>query len=332
MTKILYAVALDKDGHLIKANDAEKGNDFYCPICKSKIILRKSGNTSKWSKRPHFAHQKLTTNCTPETALHYSFKNLLADKLQQHISTQTPLPISWLCKYCYDPHSGNLLKKIKSVKVEYNLTVCQPDIALLDNDDNVFAVVEVVVTHKPEENVIKYYTENNIILVQINLKSDKDIDDLEQKISKPDFVGTCFNPKCDKCGNYKHITRMIIVDGCCWKCKSKMKVACIMNDMGRGGTIVGPEEFSPQEVEFAQSKGAIIKYNFSQTQRRKYLSNTCPKCGRFIGEFYLFTQYGQPADCGELSYDIGYHCDYCINEAHKKEMEDDGDDDYDMTQ
>jgi len=335
MAQILYTVALDKAGHLIKANDAEKGNDFFCPVCKSKIILRKSGNTAKGSKRPHFAHQELTPNCTPETALHYSFKTLLADKLRQHIATQTALPISWLCKYCYDPHIGNLLKKIKSVKLEYNLTVCQPDIALLDSNDKVFAVVEVVVTHKPEENVIKYYTENNIILIQINLKSDKDIDDLENKISNPDFVGTCFNPKCNKCGNYQQVTRMVIVDGYCYKCESEMRVACIIEDMEHGGTTVGPEEFSPQEVDFAKNKGALIKYHFSKTEQRKYLANTCPKCGTFAGNFYLFNQYVQPADCGELDsvkYDIGYHCDYCIEEARKKEMEDDEDNGFDMTQ
>jgi len=328
MIEILYNVALDNDGHLIRANDAEKGNDFFCPICKSKIILRKSGKSGKGTKRPHFAHQELTHNCTPETALHYSFKNLLADKIQEHISTQTPLSILWLCKYCNDPHSGNLLRRIKSVKVEHNLIVCQPDIALLDNDDNVFAVIEVVVTHKPEENVIKYYVENNIILIQINLKSDKDIDDLNNKISNPDFVGTCFNPRCDKCGNYQQITRMIIVDGYCWRCASEMRVACIIEDMEYDGTTVGPEEFSPQQVEFAKSKGAIIKYHFSKTEQRKYLANTCPKCGTFAGNHYLFTQYVQPADCGELyseKYDMGYHCDYCIEEKREKEMEDNED-------
>lgn len=183
MTTILYTVATDKDGNLIKANDAKKGNNFFCPVCKTELILRKSGKTGKGRKRPHFAHRSLTPNCTPETALHYSFKNLLVEKLQLHIATQTPLPITWQCIYCDDEHSGNLLKKIKTVKVEYNMTVCQPDIALFDSDDKVFAVVEVVVSHKPEERVLKFYNDNNIILIQINLKSDKDIDELESKIA-----------------------------------------------------------------------------------------------------------------------------------------------------
>jgi hypothetical protein len=59
-----------------------------------------------------------------------------------------PLTISWHCNFCGENHSGNLLKKIKAVNVEQNLIVCQPDIALIDNSEKVFAVIEIVVTHK----------------------------------------------------------------------------------------------------------------------------------------------------------------------------------------
>lgn len=100
MKKILYTVAYDKGKNLIKASDAEKGNEFYCPVCKEELILRKSGKTGKGSKRPHFAHQNLTPNCNPETALHFSFKNLLYKYLEEHITGNIPLQFSWDCKYC----------------------------------------------------------------------------------------------------------------------------------------------------------------------------------------------------------------------------------------
>ena len=313
MTSILHTVATDKDGNLIKANDAEKDNDFFCPLCKTELILRKSGKTRKGSKRPHFAHRALTPNCTPETALHFLFKNLLAEKLQKHISTHTPLLMTWSCKYCYNRHTGNLLKKIRSLKVEYNMTVCQPDIALFDRDGNVFAVIEIVVSHKPEKNVLQFYKDNNIILLQINLTSDKDIDELDAKIANPDFVATCFNPKCNSCGHFQQKTTMTIIDGSCWKCHSTMKVAVV--EGGCSGSSSGPDEFTPQEIEFAKSKGTIIKVHYSKTANEKYLANTCPKCGTFAGNFYLFTQYLQPASVGELpseTYDIGYHCYHCL--------------------
>jgi len=138
MTQILYTVANDQHGNLIKAKDAIKGIDFYCPICKTVLILRKSGKTGKGTKRPHFAHRTLSPNCTPESALHFSFKNLLTQKIERHISTKTPLHISWICEFCGIDHSGDLLKKVQAVKMEHNLIVCQPDLALFDNCNNDF--------------------------------------------------------------------------------------------------------------------------------------------------------------------------------------------------
>jgi Competence protein CoiA-like family len=318
MTTILYTVATDKNGNLIKANDAEKGDDFFCPVCNSDLILRKSGNTGKGSKRPHFAHRSLTPNCTPETALHYSFKNLLAKKIDNYIQTSTPLLISWGCQYCGVTHTGNLLKKIKSVKVEYYLSVCKPDIALIDNDNKVFAVIEVVVTHKPEENVINFYNDNDIILIQVNLTSDKDIDDLEIKISQPDIVSTCYNPKCKTCGQFQQKKVMTIIDGPCWKCGTTMKVATISSSNGglvRGSTNnLSPSEFTDDEITFAQSKGVLLKTQYSKTVNEKYVANSCNKCGTFAGDHYLFTQYVAPASYGELpseTFDIGYLCEYC---------------------
>lgn len=203
MSSILYTVALDQFENLIKAIDAEKGNDFFCPVCKTELILRKSGKTGKGTKRPHFAHRSLTPNCTPETALHYSFKNLLATKIKRHLTNKTPLPISWDCIHCGIKHSGNLLKRISEVRVEHNLVVCRPDIALLDYEAKLFAVIEIIVTHKIEENVIKYFQDNNVILIQIKLASDNDIDNLENKIANPDSVDACYNPKCKICGHFQ---------------------------------------------------------------------------------------------------------------------------------
>lgn len=332
MTNILYTVATDKDGNLINANDAEKGNDFFCPVCKTELILRKSGKTGKGTKRPHFAHRTLTPNCTPETALHYSFKNLLAKKIEHHINSQTPLSISWHCKFCGDEHSGNLLKKIKMVEVEHNLTVCQPDIALFDKSEKVFAVIEIVVTHKPEEDVLNFYSDNDIIVIQINLTSDQDIDNLESKVAHPNSVSICYNPTCTICGHFQQKKKMTIIDGPCWKCGSTMKIATISSS--NGGLIRGssnhlrPSDFTNDEISFAKSKGVILKTQYSNTVGDHYVANSCSKCNSFVGDHYLFTQYIAPANLGELpsqTFDIGFHCEHCDEIAYKnEESENDG--------
>lgn len=315
MNDILYTVAADKYGKLTKANDAEKGHDFFCPACKEKFILRKSGNTGPRSKRPHFAH-RASTNCTPETALHLVFKTFLAEKIQQHITEQKPLPISWICKYCLWEHSGNLLKKANAVKIEHNMIYCKPDIALFDCDGNVYAVIEIVVTHKPAPKILKIHDERNITLVQINLNSDKDIDELESKVAKPDIVNLCLNTKCKTCGIKQQKIVMTIIDTHCWKCDSIMKVAIIQeNGIKRSKKSSVRNEFTHEEVVIAENKGVII-----QNSPKGYLANTCPACGIYINKLLLFDEYLIPALNGDHPpefYDIGYHCTNCENRYYK---------------
>ena len=209
MTKeILYTSALDENGNTIYINDAEKGRTYYCPICKGKFILRKSGKTGKGSRRPHFAHNNLTTNCTPEGVLHYSFKKLLIDLLERYRSESKPLIVNWKCNTCSVDYSKsklktNLLAKTATIKEEYNLKVCQPDIALLDPEGEVVAAIEIVVTHEPEENVLRYYERKGITLIQINLFSEDDLYKVEEKITNPDVVNFCLNPKCPIIGTMR---------------------------------------------------------------------------------------------------------------------------------
>jgi hypothetical protein len=330
MLNILYTVAKDRNGNLVKANDSEKGHVYFCPVCSSDLILRKSGNTGKGSKRPHFAHKALTPNCTPETALHYAFKNLVADKIKKQIESNIPLPLGWNCRYCGEKHTGNLLKKITDVKVEHSLTVCKPDIALLDSENKVFAVIEVVVTHKPEESTVQFYNDNDIILIQINLTSDLDIDCLDSKLSNPDIVSTCFNPICKTCGSYVQKKIMTIIDSPCWKCDSNMKVVTISSSNGglvrNGSNNLGPGGFTEEEIAFARSKGVILKEQYSRTVNDIYVANTCGKCGAFVGEHYLFTDYIAPAGYGDIPsqrFELGYYCEHCDNLNYRVENDQD---------
>lgn len=311
MKELLHTTALDVSETLVKPDDAEKGNSFVCPVCKTDMILRKSGKTGKGTKRPHFAHHALTENCTPESALHYSFKCLLAEKIKSHLQTSEPMPICWECDFCGEEHSGNLLKKVVGVKVECHLGDCQPDIVLFDAQNKPFAVIEVVVTHKPDENVLKFYRCNNIILLQINLTSESDIDCLNDKISRPDIVETCYNPRCGICGGFMQKKKMLVIDGPCWKCHRTMKIAVIST--GIGG-ILKPSKFTDCDTSFAKSKGVLLKTRYSKTVAGKYTANTCGRCGAFAGDFFLFTEYIAPAGYGDLperEFDMGFYCAKC---------------------
>jgi hypothetical protein len=310
--QLLYITALNENGILVKANDAEKTGKYSCPICKNELILKKSGNTKKGSKRPHFAHYSLTENCTPESVLHYSFKKMLLDKIKDYINKELPMNIVWHCNYCHSHHEGNLLKKVCDVKNEFDMKICRPDIALFDEKGNVFAVIEIIVTHKPEDNVINYYKDNNIILIQIELDSEDDLENIDEKIKIPSLVDCCLNPKCKICGNYQAKEELIVCNASCYRCGNPMKVCYISINNGYYD-FKTPSGFNENEINFAKSKGAILEMRFSKTTNKKYLANICPHCGSFIGDWFLFDDYivEHRYDKDIQKYDIGYYCEEC---------------------
>ncbi len=316
--KVLYSVANNSEGALINAVDAEKGSNYFCPQCNSNLIIRKSGNTGKNCKRPHFAHKNLTHNCTPESALHFIFKTLVYKKLQTLIETNNPFSFEWECKYCKEMHNGNLLKKAHTVKLEYNLKECQPDIALLDDENNVYAIIEVIVTHKPDKNALNYYKNNNIVLIECMLTNDLDLVDIDLKLKKPDSVNVCHNHKCKKCGNYLTKLHMYINEAACYRCGNNLKYAYIMSqtgDMVRGqSNHIYPDDFNNKEINLARSNGVVLKKQYSKTSGYSYLANSCNNCNTFIGNHYMFTEYISQEDYSEAEknkHDVGYQCEHC---------------------
>ena len=328
MATILYSIAQLSDGQLIKANDAEKGIDYSCPVCEGKMILRKSGKTGKNTKRPHFAHKALSPNCTPESALHYAFKMLAAEKIRTHLINKQPIPISWHCEYCDEWHSGDLLKHIYAVEVEHYLGACRPDIALIDKKSKVFAVIEVVVTHAPEEQALDYYQKNEVILVQVDLQSDLDLEEIDAKLSEPDRIDACLNPRCPVCRQYMQRMNLSIITGRCWSCHEEMKVA-VLERQGKGTKVeweddewhiefeiarLPPSGFSADQRTATENHGVILKKQYSKKIGKSYLANTCPHCDNFVGEAFLHAEFALPAEYGEYSsesVEVGYSCWNC---------------------
>lgn len=302
-SKILYSTARTHNGQLIQAIDAEKGQPYECLICNQILVLRKGQR-----KRPHFAHKVLSANCSPETALHHSFKTLLCEKIQEHLDRQSSLKIEWDCSYCHRKHEGNLLKKAIEVRLEYEIGDCQPDIALLDPSSKVVAVIEVVVTHSPEEKTLNYYTKNQIAVVRYKLRTDEDLQRLDNSVLEPDQVSLCVNPKCPDCKQYMSIKRLLIMDAPCWKCLAPMTIAALRGDAG----YIDLNGFSESEIQIATKKGVYLATNYSRTVKETYISNTCPRCSAFIGNHYLFNNYVAVLDYLRESIEVGYYCPACL--------------------
>lgn len=312
MKQILYSVARSEMGELIHAVDAEKGGVFFCGFCKDPLVLKKSGKTGIGSKRPHFAHKALAPNCSPESALHLEFKTMLVDELKRRLDVKSELAISWKCTYCDREHSGDLIKKARSVSLEQPLGICRPDIALFADNGRVHAVIEVVVSHAPDDAAKDYYRKNGITLVELHLDSDEVLNDVLAKIADADRVHLCPDRKrCGECGHFQEPIEMKLIEARCYGCNSKMKVPYIEGDDSRGSHI-GPDQFSQKEILIAREHGAVVEWQYSKTLNTKYWATTCGRCRRFIGRNHLFTAYLAAEDGPEMAtIQLGNYCSYC---------------------
>lgn len=311
MENILYPIAKDREGNLFDTKSAQKDTKYYCISCNKEMIFKNSKKKGIRRKRPHFSH-KSATNCKPETVLHLSFKNLVVKKLNDLLASGNSLEFYWNCKYCNNKHQGNYIKKLKRIELEYNLKFCKPDIALLDYNNNLYAVIEIVVTHKPDEKVLKFYNDNNIILIQINLKSDEDIYKIDEILTTPDLVDFCLNEKCKICNNYKDKFTLSIIQGKCDKCVYPMNIALMSKN---NNFSFGPEKFSEEEIELVRNKGVLI--------HKKYYVNTCGNCRRLLKNKINLESYFSLSNNGSFEKEdiVKHDCKYCKEQNISKKNE-----------
>ncbi len=320
MGEILYSVARNEAGQQVQASDAEKSDRYFCGYCKEALILKKSGRTGRGRKRPHFAHKTLTPNCSPESALHFEFKRLLFDRITDCLKAGTALDLSWECVYCFQVHTGNLLKVARHAALERSLGECRPDIILFDGSNRAIAAIEVVVNHKPDEAARAYYVKCQIILIELHLVSEADLENLDNKLVNADHVQLCVNRKrCSVCGHFRQPVMLRIVETSCYKCNSKMRFPFIEGDHSRGSH-TGPERFTTKELMLARDNGALIEWQYSRTLNTKYWAATCSRCRSFIGAHYLLTTVLDGTPVADVP--LGYFCEYCNEEKHWEYLDD----------
>ena len=296
--KIPYA---ERAGSLIHVAEVTSGlqADCFCPACKGPVVARKGPKVVH-----HFAHFA-PTNCQPETVAHLTAKRLLTARISKALSQHTPFPITWQCQTCHGTHEGNLVRKATRVETELSLPGCRPDISLLDPSGQVLAVIEIIVTHEPEQGVRDYCSANKITLAEYTVKTHADLEKINAEVLPLDRVDLCLRLACPKCDLPLGERRLFVLDGHCWKCQAQMRMAKVEVD----GYSAGPEDFTPAEIALAHQSGAVLKKHYSRTREEAYLANTCVQCGAFTGQHYLFTSLDEePGDAGTVT---GYSCHEC---------------------
>lgn len=321
MKKLLLPYAYDSIGNLVHIDDAHKGETYTCPECGKVLSLNisKIPEGQKYHRRNHFSHPKGSPDnqCT-ESFLHKLFKERAAECIREKIENENVFEFVWQCRECDEVHVGNMLKKAESVCLEYNLGICRPDVALLDEDGKVVIVIEVVVTHKPEPEVMSYYKDNKIGCLQINVSDFDDCENVERKLMRPDFVNLCPTPTCKKCGERMQKAKMVIVNTNCGYCLGEIKLAMILMKVNSQNQIYNPVYFTKEEIELANTNGANIQIKYSNQAKKSYNANVCGRCDNFIGEYDIEEYYYYPH---EKEIELGYKCYKCLESDRQKNEE-----------
>lgn len=293
METLHYTVAKDKSGRIIKAYDADKGEDYFCCVCNSQLILKKSVARRR---KPHFAH-KAHVNCSPETALHHAFKTLLHEKINYHLERGLSMHMEWQCAYCGKKHVGNLLKETRLSRLETDLDNARPDITLLDQKGKAIVAIEIVVTHYPEEKTLEYLTREGIILVRFDIKDLEDLKKIDENPLFPSSVLCCSTSRrCENCNSFTETHNAYIASGFCHHCHEPVRVICIKRHR--------LESEDGKELTFFQSDGTLIRKKILLRHGEQYV-NVCPSCNNILTPWLVIGPM-----TNEENMTI-YHCPQC---------------------
>ncbi|MCK4640070.1 MAG: hypothetical protein KAU06_01930 [Candidatus Marinimicrobia bacterium] len=270
----------EKDGKLVHVSSVERGLkcDAVCPVCKTMVVARKGAKI-----RHHFAHYP-GTNCSAETVLHFIAKQLIYKKLISALFLKQILRVHWKCIACSNRHSFSLLDGVKTVTMEKNLDECRPDIALLDSDQKPLALIEIVVTHRPDSRVLDYCNQRQIPLLIFRIDNAEALEalGLYQNL-EPTVVLYCPLNRCEKCGAPVFRKRMYLLNSNCWRCGGPMKIAL----MDINSKIYGPNYFSDNDRAYARERGVVFRQHFNKKRRLTEAALGCPNCGVVTSNRYL---------------------------------------------
>ena len=300
-----------RDGELVHASRVERGLacGCVCVECGTRLVARRGRKI-----RPHFAHHASVGVCDGESLLHRLGKRILAQRMERAIATQRSVNVRWGCERCYRDHETNLVRDATGVVVEHTISTAdgsriRPDVTVYGPSGEPQTLVEVVVTHEPDQAVYDYARANGVAVAEFRVDTVADLEGLEhaQPLRAKKATLGCLTPSCSECDKpmLNNPTRysLHVVAAPCWKCSSDMKLALWESDAGElhdylGGSVLGPSGRSwgitvgdgdgpdEEELAVARAHGATIRHHHSRTMGGSYQANTCPECDAFVGANY----------------------------------------------
>lgn len=314
---IKYPLADDR-GSLVWARDlaavGERPTTLRCVGCEEKVVLRSGARN-----QPHFAHDAGSDCTVNETALHKATIWVLSEGLADAArkSEQFAFPVA--CSFCEAMRLGDLARD-PGCTADVNLQLSngiRPDILIRGADGEPKFVIEVIVTHAPEENALEEYRAHDLPVIAVypsweTLESMRTgLEGLAQRGGSADtgcveLLSRCRFPRhinseegelqvCARCAAPARLVTVEVAEGLCGlrSCSRHVRVLDINTRLGDHRVLIaaGAEELKGTD-QIARELNVRLEDRFSKRANAKYCMNVC-ECGAHTGDNYAYGNFGK---------------------------------------
>lgn len=305
------------DGELVWAADlkeqGERPAGLTCVGCNAAVGLRAGKQV-----RPHFAHRSRADACSAgETVLHSTAVRVMAAAIRSAMSGHRQYPILVRCTRCDTERPGDLARWAGgSVAVDRVFRDgVRPDLLILDGSNQPRFVVEVIVSHAPEEQSLSVYRSAGLPVITvwptwetiIRLRDGLGADDyrrIEWLRSAYREVGIysivdppCNHPRhsheglvsCQTCDNSARLMGIELAQVTCWKCHRLVPVLDVVDHSGSSLRSFAASDASVVGLgQISRSLGVDLRMDHSRTASTDYLMHHCRHCGAKQGDFFCY--------------------------------------------
>jgi len=183
-------------------------------------------------------------------------------------------PFAWRCQVCNQEHKGNLTRSTREVKTEVSLDGVRPDILVSSTKGKSLVAIEVIVTHRPEQEAIEAYKRLKLPVLLV----EPGWEDLEKLSSGLGLVEAwqvlCVAKRCPRCkGQMEEIDIGVFTGRNCYKCGGPLLSIALVK-----GKIASFINLAPGIIKPARGLGVLMKKVHTVIYHLDIAVDQCPAC------------------------------------------------------
>lgn len=305
----------DLDGSLVWAPDAaeaqERPTAMTCVGCGGPVVLRAGARN-----RPHFAHKADAACGAGETALHRTAIRVLAEVIGAAACAGRPFPLGVCCGRCQASRTGDLARH-RGCTIVCDKVLAdgfRPDLLIASPADRPRTVIEVVVTHPPDDGAMAVYARLGLPVVLVwptwetlhllrtgldaghrRTKTNPDglYDVVNYPCPFPRHVEDLGPAACPKCPAPALRATVEVARSTCYRCKRTVGILDIVDHSGEALRVIaaGCEDLVGT-AEATKHLPVKLRSANSQAAGGRYLAHHCPN-GHLQGDNFVYDSEGE---------------------------------------